>query len=108
MAVIEAVIENRVVMAARELSKSARVMAVYIFGSHVTGKADEWSDIDIGIFAEGVENWDFERLTRTTVELQRKFGDDLEFHFFPSSALENPEPASFAAFVAKHGAKIRH
>jgi hypothetical protein len=27
-------------------------------------------------------------------------------HFFPASALKRPEPASFAAYVQKHGVKI--
>jgi predicted nucleotidyltransferase len=30
---------------------SVEVTDAYLFGSHLTGKADEWSDIDVGCVA---------------------------------------------------------
>jgi len=106
MAVIEGVIENRVRQAALELSRSSAVVALYIFGSQINGRADEWSDVDIGAFVEGAEAWDLDRWTKVTVDLQEQFGNDLEFHFFPACKFQNPEPGSFAEFVKENGLRI--
>ncbi|MBI5815792.1 MAG: nucleotidyltransferase domain-containing protein [Nitrospinae bacterium] len=106
MALVSVEIENRVKEAVSDLNRSSKVAAAYIFGSQTNGRADEWSDVDIGVFAEGVEAWDFERMTSEFVHVQIKYGHDLEFHFFPASAFENPEPGSFAEFVKENGVHI--
>ncbi|MBI4667019.1 MAG: nucleotidyltransferase domain-containing protein [Nitrospinae bacterium] len=106
MAVVSIEIEKRIKEAMLDLNRSSKVTAVYIFGSQINGTADEWSDVDIGVFAEGVENWDFERFTEEFVNVQIKYGHDLEPHFFPASVFDNPEPGSFAEFVKENGVRI--
>jgi predicted nucleotidyltransferase len=106
MAVLEAEIERRAAAAARELAHHSTVRAVYVFGSHVTGRADEWSDIDVAAFMEGVEFLDLWQRTQMIVAVQKKVGYDVEIHLFPASALDNPEPGSFAADIIKHGVRI--
>jgi len=32
------------------------IQSRYLFGSHVDGTADQWSDIDVAVFMEGVEH----------------------------------------------------
>ena len=61
MAVLNAEIERRAIEAAKVLARKGTVIAEYVFGSHVTGRADEWSDIDVAAFMEGFESWDFRR-----------------------------------------------
>jgi predicted nucleotidyltransferase len=89
------------------LGQYASVSAAYLFGSHVDGTAGPDSDIDLAAFIEGEEQWDVRQSTRVIVLVQREVGDDIELHFFPATALKNPEPASFAAYVQEHGIEIR-
>ena len=88
------------------LKRHATVLAPFLFGSHVEGTAGPDSDVDLAVFIEGEERWDVRQSTRLTVLVQREAGYDIELHFFPASALKHPEPASFAAYVLRHGIKI--
>ena len=92
--------------ALRVLGRHARVMAAFLFGSHVTGRADPDSDIDLAVFVEGAERLDIRERVRISCLVQREAGDHIELHFFPARALTHPEPASFAAYVQKHGTQI--
>ena len=106
MAVLDAEIERRAAAAARSLARFGTVKAAYVFGSHVTGRADEWSDIDIAAFMEGVESWDIWQRTQFMAQVQMEVGYDIEPHLFPASALQNAEPGSFAADILKNGVRI--
>jgi predicted nucleotidyltransferase len=106
MVALDVDIERRAMEAARALGRRGIVRAVYVFGSHVTGRADEWSDIDVAAFMEGIENWDFWQRTQVMAQVQMEVGHDIEPHLFPASALENAEPGSFAADIIKHGVRI--
>jgi predicted nucleotidyltransferase len=106
MAQIDAVIEHRSRHAVEVLSHYAPVTAAYLFGSQVEGTADEWSDIDLAIFLEGIESWDLATRARTAALVQKEAGDDIELHFFSARSLRYPEPASFAAYILVHGVPI--
>jgi len=106
MALVDAVITDRAMEAVRVIGQWGRVRAAYVFGSHVEGTADQWSDIDIAAFVEGAEEWDFERLSRACGAAQRQAGLDIEMHIFPASSYENPPRASFAQYVLQHGARL--
>ena len=99
--------EERVRRAVETLSKYETVVNAYMFGSYVDGSADKWSDIDIAVFMENCEDWDIEREVNTSIKIYKEIGDDIELHFFPADALTNAEPASFAAYVIKHGRPIK-
>jgi predicted nucleotidyltransferase len=107
MAVLDAVTDQRVLDAIERLSRRCRLRAAYLFGSRADGTADAFSDVDIAVFIEGLEDWDFEKRIQVIVELQAERGDDLEFHFFPTESLTNPPRASFAEFILRHGVLIR-
>ena len=106
MAVVDAVIADRAAEAVRVIGRWGRVRAAYLFGSHVQGTAGPWSDIDIAVFVEGAEEWDFERLSRACGAAQRRAGLDIEIHVFPASSYENPPRASFAQCILQHGARL--
>jgi len=106
MAVIDDLIFRRARAALSVIARQARVRAAFLFGSHVEGKADEFSDIDIAAFVEGAERWDLTRRVRAGVEAQREIGDDIEMHFFAADLLHDPPKASFAAYVQSHGVPI--
>jgi len=106
MAVIDDVILRRAQAAVEVISRQARVRAAFLFGSHVEGRADQFSDIDIAAFIDGAEQWDLQRRVRAAVEAQSQIGDDIELHFFAAELLDNPPKASFAAYVQSHGVPI--
>ncbi|MDP8239860.1 MAG: nucleotidyltransferase domain-containing protein [Candidatus Hatepunaea meridiana] len=100
-------VEKRAQRAVSTLSEYASVVRAFLFGSYLDGRADEWSDIDIGVFIEGLEKWDIKKELRTSSDIRMKEGYDIELHFFPAQALTDAEPASFAAYVIKHGRSVK-
>jgi len=106
VAVIDDLILRRARAALSVIARQARVRAAFLFGSHIEGKADEFSDIDIAAFVEGAERWGLTRRVEAAAEAQREVGDDIELHFFAAELLENPPKASFAAYVQSHGVPI--
>ena len=106
MAVFDARVEGRALAATRILARLGIVRAVYVFGSHVEGRADRWSDIDVAAFMEGIENWDLRRRAQAMARVMEEAGPEVEAHLFPASALENPECGGFAEYVLQHGVRI--
>jgi len=103
MAVLDVEIERRAIEAGKALSSHGTVKSIYVFGSRVTGRTDEWSDIDIAAFMEEVSSWDLWERTRIIVNVQKIVGYDIEIHLFPD---DSPEPGSFAADIVKNGVRI--
>ena len=106
MGTVDTTIENRALAAVKVLSGLSTVRAAYLFGSHVEGSPDQWSDIDIGVFMNGVEHWDIQRRTSAMVLVMEQVGSDVEAHLFDASILENPPRGSFAEYIRLHGKRI--
>jgi len=106
MAQLDALIETRVKQAMTVLTRHAQVRAVYVFGSQIEGRAQPLSDVDIAVFIENLDEWDFGRLAHASLLVHREVGNDLELHFFSALELLNADPASFAAYILKHGIPI--
>ena len=106
MAHHDSLIEERAQVAVACLRRTTRVAAAYLFGSHVEGSADHWSDIDLAVFVEGLETWDMHDRARLGVQVQKEAGDDIELHFFSAGTLQQHDKASFAAWVLNHGVKL--
>jgi predicted nucleotidyltransferase len=100
---ISPVVADKVQTALRTVSRFAPMAGAYLFGSQVEGRADEWSDIDLAVFASGVEDWDIHEWARISALVQREAGDDVEPHFFPTGLLENRDSAGFAAWMINRG-----
>lgn len=106
MAAVTVAIERRVQDALLSLGRFGEVRSAYVFGSQADGRADEWSDVDIAVFMDGVEDWDYDRVVRAVMHVQNEVGYDIETHLFPTSRLHNPEPGGFIHHVLGHGVKI--
>ncbi len=106
MAVVDAVIADRALQAVRVIGRWGRVRAAYLFGSQAQGTADRWSDVDVAVFVEGAEEWDFDRLSRACAAAQRQAGLDIELHVFPTSSYDHPPRASFAQYILRHGTRL--
>ncbi len=88
------------------ITKHVHPVAVYLFGSRAEGRADQWSDYDLAVFIEGVEEWDVLDIVRFCGDIQKEAGDDIELHVFTAAQAENPEPASFASYILTHGIRL--
>jgi predicted nucleotidyltransferase len=106
MAQVDIAVEQRARSAVASLSRFAPVTAAYLFGSQVEGKADQWSDIDLAVFIEGLEAWDLHDRARITAQVQKEAGDEVELHFFYAKSLQRHSDASFAAWVLNHGVRL--
>ncbi len=106
MALINPVIEQRATRALQVLTRHMKVRAGFLFGSYVDGMPDAYSDIDLAVFVESIENWDIFERAEMTALVQREVGDDIELHYFPVHTLESCDPASFAAYVLCRGVPI--
>jgi predicted nucleotidyltransferase len=106
MASLDQMTENRLLRALQALSRRARPVAAYLFGSRAEGRADQWSDYDLAVFVEGAEDWDMPSVARLCAAVQKEAGDDIELHVFPSGAFRSPDPASFAAYIMSHGIRL--
>ena len=109
MARVDEMIAAKVRKALRVVNRNVTVVAAYLFGSQITGNADQWSDIDLAVFADGVEAWDIRDRAQASVRVQKEAGDELEVHFFPASALQerDRDSAGFAAWILSHGVEIQ-
>jgi len=106
VATLDAEVARRAVAAAKALGRQGVVRAAYVFGSHVDGRPNRWSDIDLAAFMDGLGSWDIWRRTRAIVKVQKEVGFDVEPHLFPASALHDAEAGSFAADVLRRGVRI--
>ena len=106
MVALDAEVKSRALAATRALARVGSVRAAYVFGSHVNGRADEWSDIDVAAFVEGAESWDLWYRTRVIVQVQKEVGFSIDAHLFPAVLLQNAEPGSFASEILRHGLRI--
>lgn len=106
MAVLPAELLSRASRAAAEISKALPVRAAYLFGSYVTGKNHEYSDIDLGLFVEDWDSVSFQSEVALTLKVSRQFGADLEFHFFDAGCLEDQEGSSFAGAIVHRGVRL--
>ena len=103
MAGITGYVEDKARKAVDTLASLVNIKAVYLFGSQMEGNTDEWSDIDIAVFIDGIEDWDIHTRAHTSAMLKKEAGDDIELHFFPAEALRDAPPASFAHYILKNG-----
>ena len=106
MGTLDAEIGRRALAATEILARLGVVRAAYVFGSHVEGRADAWSDIDVAAFMEGVETWDVQKRAQTMALVMEEAGSDVEAHLFPASALDDPPCGGFAEYILRHGVAI--
>lgn len=88
------------------IQREAVVRATYLFGSHVEGRAHEWSDIDIAAFVEGSQDWNIWRRAEVAARVQMEVGFDVEPHFFDARNLDQPVRGSFAKYIIEHGIRV--
>jgi len=82
------------------------IEAAYLFGSQMTGEANEDSDIDLAIFSSAMDRLNlFERVGLAS-ELELGCDSRLELHLFSSRALANVRPTNFAGYIVTDGQRL--
>ena len=93
--------------AIKGLTAEIPVAAVYLFGSYLDGSYDDDSDVDLAVYTETVAGLDILRRAKLWSKLQRIAGGwPVELHLFPASALEYPDPKTFAGHIALTGKRV--
>lgn len=104
MAQVDAVIIEKVQLFLRKLRQTGiSVSKAYIFGSYVTGRADEWSDIDIAVFSPQIGDDRFEERVRLT-ELAITIDDRLEPLPFSLDKFGDDDP--FIHMIVTEGVQV--
>lgn len=62
----DAVLKNVTAFLERLNAEGIQVAAAYLFGSQLTGKADEWSDIDVAVVSPQISEDRFEERVKLT------------------------------------------
>ncbi len=107
MATIDNDIKNKIQKAISIISPYCNIVRTYLFGSHANKTTHPWSDIDLAVFAEGIESWELEKRVRMAALVQKEAGDVVDVHFFPAYALTKHDAAGFAAWVIQHGIEVK-
>lgn len=107
MAQLDPVIDRKAHAALIVVSRLTHIAKAYLFGSQVDGRADRWSDIDLAVFTQDAEQWNLHDRARASAQVQKEAGDDIEVHFLPAKALQENDPAGFAAWIMRHGVEVR-
>ncbi len=106
MVAIDDRVTKRALAAVEALARISGVRAAYLFGSHVAGTSDRWSDIDVAAFMDAAETWDCFRRAKVIVGVQKEVGFDIEPHIFSTASFEHAAPGSFAEEILRHGIRI--
>ena len=83
-----------------------RIEAAYLFGSQLTGEANEYSDIDLAVFSPDVDGLNFVERVHLTSEIAIRCDSSLELRLFPSCALANARPTNFAGYIIARGKRL--
>ena len=82
------------------------VRAAYLFGSYVEGIPRDDSDIDVAVFAEGVELEKIDARMEFISQIQKSVAAEIELHLYPAALLKEMRPTNFAGYISSHGKKI--
>lgn len=99
-------VASRVQAAVEFLRGRIKLAQVFLFGSHAHDRAHEWSDIDLAVFSPAASSMTLVDRAGLATDLQLTCGSELEPHFFPATALEDPKPGSFVRHILKTGKRV--
>lgn len=99
---VEEIVRNVI----RMVDQRYHVHAAYLFGSYVEGVPRDDSDIDIAIFAEGIESENIDNRMNFIAQIQKAIDPEIELHLFPTALLNELRPTNFPGYISSHGKKI--
>lgn len=88
------------------VKKQINISEAFLFGSYLTGKPDEWSDIDLAVFSPDVEGWTIEQKAQLAAEVKLRCAANVELHIFSTAILPQARPTNFYGHVLGTGRKV--
>lgn len=85
------------------LRKHFTIKEAILFGSQITGKAGESSDIDLAIISPDFTGKSYEEILNIFAEMALKYGSNVELHPYTEEDLKNARPTNFLGFIRKNG-----
>jgi len=98
---IDRIIKNVVAL----LRKEIEVDAAILFGSYASGKAHEFSDIDLAVFSKSVEKWTLDEKIKFACKVKRT-EPMVELHLYTLKALKEARPTNFHGHIIETGKKV--
>lgn len=99
-------VEGLVLRVVELVNRRFRVKDAYLFGSYAEGCPREESDIDIAIFAEGIESLGVAEKIAFISQVQKEIGAEVEIHLYPTSAISEARPSNFLGHIRARGRRI--
>ena len=85
------------------LKKHFDIKEVILFGSQLSKKTDEWSDIDLIVISPDFKGKSYEEIVQTFAELALKFTPNIEVHPYTPDDLKDARPTNFLGHILQIG-----
>lgn len=83
-----------------------KINEVILFGSQLSKKADQWSDIDLIVISPDFKKKSFEEIVRVFAELAIKCDSKVELHPYTPEDLKKARPTNFLGYIIKTGKTV--
>jgi predicted nucleotidyltransferase len=91
---------------AEVLSTRIPVTAVFLFGSQVSGKAGDYSDVDVAVFTSAREGMTWDEEIDLLVLVAKEVAPHLDVQFLLPERMAHPRPGGFEREVLEHGKRV--
>lgn len=95
--------EEIVRRAIEHLRQKIRVQQVVLFGSHVRGEADSWSDVDLAVISPDFSRMSHRKVMDLLVEVALVVDPSLEIRPYTPRDLREARPTNFLGHVLTAG-----
>jgi predicted nucleotidyltransferase len=85
------------------LQRKIRIQQVIVFGSHVTGGADKWSDIDLAVVSPDFTQMNQKQIMDLLVEVALAVDTSLEIRPYTPQDLQEARPTNFLGHILTQG-----
>jgi predicted nucleotidyltransferase len=85
------------------LRQKIRVQQVILFGSHATGRADEWSDIDLAVVSPDFVQMSHKKIMDLLVEVALAVNPSVEIRPYTPKDLKEARPTNFLGHILAEG-----
>lgn len=96
-------IKKIIVQATQRLKEYFTIDEIILFGSQVTGKIHEFSDIDLAVISPDFKKKKFDELISIFARISFLSGNNIEIHPFSREALKEARPTNFLGHILKTG-----
>lgn len=82
------------------------VAAVFLFGSQVSGRAGDYSDVDVAVFTPAREGMTWDEEIDLMMLVKNEVAPHVDLQFLRPERMEHPRPGGFEREVLEHGKRV--